>query len=128
MLEVGDDLLEVSLPDGASLAEVVESVFVLAGDLPESILVASLFESVLKPSFFVDDGALNDGVPDDGSGDGSMRVQRDTNGNDTVSEGISYGMLFAGLAAVEVIDAVRASPSRDNCRHGLRRGPRQPHP
>jgi endo-1,4-beta-D-glucanase Y len=32
----------------------------------------------------------------DGSGDGSMRVQRDAgNGNDTVSESISYGMLFA---------------------------------
>jgi len=30
----------------------------------------------------------------DGS-DGSMRVQRDSDGNDTVSEGISYGMLFA---------------------------------
>src|SRR5205814_3962808 len=32
----------------------------------------------------------------DGSGDGSMRVQRDSgNGNDSVSEGIAYGMLFA---------------------------------
>ena len=27
--------------------------------------------------------------------DGSMRVSRPENGNDTVSEGISYGMLFA---------------------------------
>ena len=27
--------------------------------------------------------------------DGSMRVQRPSDGNDTVSEGISYGMLFA---------------------------------
>jgi endo-1,4-beta-D-glucanase Y len=32
----------------------------------------------------------------DGSGDGSLRVQRDAgNGNDTVSESVSYGMLFA---------------------------------
>jgi endo-1,4-beta-D-glucanase Y len=32
----------------------------------------------------------------DGSGDGSLRVQRDSgNGNDTVSESISYGMLFS---------------------------------
>jgi hypothetical protein len=66
---MGDDLLAASLPDGTSLAEVVESVFVLAGDLPESDLVASLFESVLKASVFVDDGAPNDGVLDDGSGD-----------------------------------------------------------
>ena len=35
-------------------------------------------------------------VVSDGSGDGSLRVQRDSsNGNDTVSESVSYGMLFA---------------------------------
>ena len=31
----------------------------------------------------------------DSSGDGSLRVKRPDNGNDTVSESISYGMLFA---------------------------------
>src|SRR6187455_3284327 len=68
-VDTGDDLLEASLPAGASLAEVVVSVFVLAGDFAESTLVASLFASVLKASFFVVDLSPEDVVLDDGSGD-----------------------------------------------------------